>query len=510
MKICFFLQRRFAPIGHEIVRTLRQKYGLKEFCAFVELRSSFDFLSRQKDIPYTKLILAEEIIAGYKEEKLDLSYLESLEKKYGIPNLWPFINHDRVIRYNLLLRAYPSDSSPYTRIDMLKMLQRTARSLEKFLDEEKPDAVFFSVVSDMASYLLYEMAKKRGMKILGLYSPRLGERYAITHDYFRYAALEEAARDMRGKPKENSTFRTEATQYLRAFQKEPTYYLEASGGASVFIRTPIGRAAHFRFLAPQRFLKSMHWALRSFYVYWSNPCRSDFTTIKPWYELFDKIVRRLRVVRGYHSLYSSAPDGSEPFAYFALQSEPEALPMLLSPAYAFEQQWVIKQIARSLPVRYMLYVKEHPVMVGKRPRRYYEEFLKIPNVRVLDPATSSLGLMEKAALVSTISGTAGMEAAFLKKPVIVFSHVFYTMLPNVTRCANIDDLPALIASALEKSQYDEERTVDFIGAIYKESVPVDLTKLWTVQGSRMTVDEKRELDPLADLIARTLKLTTSQ
>ena len=505
MKLCLFLQRRFAPIGHELVRALHEKYGVEEFCGYVELRSSFAFLSHQHDIRYTKLILGEEILAGYREEKLDMAYLNSLEKKYGISSLWPLINLDRVIRYNLLRRAYPSDSSPYSREDMLKMLQRLARALERFLDEEKPDAIFFSVVSDLGSYLLYEMAKQRGIKILGLYNPRLGERYAITDDYFQYRSLEKAMRSLQ-KP-EHIQLRGKAARYLQEFQKEPAYYLEASGGAAEFTRAPVGATAHLRFLSPRRFIRSVVWTLRSFYLYWGNSHRDDFTTIPPWYELYDKFVRKVRVVRGYRDFYSPVPAEGQSFAYFPLQLEPEALPMLLAPNYAFEQVWTIKQIARALPVSCMLYVKDHPVMVGRRPRSYYKELLKIPNVRLLDPAASSLKLCAAAKLVCAITGTAGMEAAFLKKPVIVFADVFYTLLPNVIRCTSVEELPELITSALHESGYEEAATVDFIAAIYKESVFVDLTKLWTVQGSHMSAEEKRELEPLADLIADRLQLS---
>lgn len=504
MKICFFLQRRFAPIGLELAKTLKAQYGVEEFCGYVELRASFEMLANQNDIPFTKLILGEEILSGYKEERVDMEYLDSLQKRFGMSSLWPLIQLDRVIRYNLLRRAYPSDISPYSREEMLQMLQRLARALERFLDEEKPDAVFFSVVSDLGSYLLYELAKERGIKILGLYNPRLGERYALTGDYFHYGSLERAMRNMQ-KP-EHAQLRNKAARYLQEFQKEPAYYLEASGGAAQFTKAPVGAAAHLRFLSPRRFLRSLVWTLRSFYLYWSNPHRADFTTITPWHELYDKFVRKLRAVRGYRGLYSPAPEEDEPFAYFPLQLEPEALPMLLAPSYAFEQIWVIKQVARSLPVNCTLCVKDHPVMSGRRPRRYYKELLKIPNVKLLDPAASSLKLSQETKLLCAITGTAGMEAAFLKKPVIVFANVFYSMLPNVYRCRSVEELPGLITAALRQSGYDEQKTIDFIGAIYKESVFVDLTKLWTVQGSRMSAEEKKELEPLAELIAEKLDL----
>ena len=61
MKGCFILQRRFALIGHELAVLLRDRGEVDECCAYVHLRSSYDFLAGQKEISYTNLILDEEI-----------------------------------------------------------------------------------------------------------------------------------------------------------------------------------------------------------------------------------------------------------------------------------------------------------------------------------------------------------------------------------------------------------------------------------------------------------------
>jgi hypothetical protein len=250
---------------------------------------------------------------------------------------------------------------------------------------------------------------------------------------------------------------------------------------------------------------SFYWFFKSFYVYFRDPRRHDYTALKPWYEAIDKLKRKLRVLRGYKSFYSSV-DFEEPYAFMALQSEPEALPMLFAPNYAFEQVWLIKQIARSLPVRFILYVKEHPVMVGRRTRGYYAELAKIPNVKIVEPTVSSLKLIAGAEVVLTTSGTAGMEAALLKKPTIVFSDILYGTLPGVWRCKSVENLPELIQKSLQPFVYDDQKATELIAAMYKESVPVDLTHLWSVRKGHLSDDEKQTLMPLADLIAKKLHL----
>ena len=61
MKICFLLQRGFALIGHALAQILQDKHGINEFCGYVYLRSSYDFLVSQPDVKYTKLLLDEDI-----------------------------------------------------------------------------------------------------------------------------------------------------------------------------------------------------------------------------------------------------------------------------------------------------------------------------------------------------------------------------------------------------------------------------------------------------------------
>ena len=47
----------------------------------------------------------------------------------------------------------------------MKIFQVTAKAVLKFLDEENR-ILSFSIVSNLGSYLLYEVAKKKGLKLL--------------------------------------------------------------------------------------------------------------------------------------------------------------------------------------------------------------------------------------------------------------------------------------------------------------------------------------------------------
>ncbi len=504
MKGCFYLQRRFAFIGHELAKILQAEHGVTEFCGYVEQRSSLVFLQKQSEIKYQTLLLDEEIVENFVNTPLDLAYLQKLENTYGQPNLWAPLLEDRVIRYSLLLRAYPSDQSQYTHEEMLRMLQSVARAIETMLDEQKPDFVFMSVISGLGSYLLYLIAKAKGIKTIMLYNPRLEERYAITENPFSYDSLIAEIVTISGRNDVDQEYVARAEKFITEFKNKPAYYLEKSKAVGQYQKTTTV-AAHFKFLKIANIGRSVTWLFKSFYDFYTSPAKTDYSTINPWFETWDKIIRKARVVRGYADLYD-IPKPGEDYAFFPLQSEPEGLPMLLAPNYATDQIWVIKQIARSLPVHFTLYVKEHPVMVGKRPRWYYQAIKKIPNVRLLDPHTSALQLVANTKLVFTISSTTGMEAILLGKPLITLSDAFYNVVTGVGRCHSVEDLPKMVQEKLAGFAYDQEMIVNTVAALFKESVAVDLTQLWDIEGGCAIEKKKNTLVPLAQLIMK--KITT--
>ncbi len=504
MKGCFYLQRQFAYIGHTMISLLKERHNINDFCGYVLLRSSFQFLRNQKEVSYTSLLLEDDILAQYKNEKIDYTYLSYLEKEYGIPNLWPFIIPDRVIRYNLYLRAYPHDVSVYTHEDMIKMLQVTARAIIEFFEKENPDFIVFSVVGNLSSMLLYHIAKKKGIRTFIIEGPRIGIRYFFTERYDRSTFLEQRLKEMQKiTPSENKPCFAEARKFLSDFQSAPRYFLQGASIAEVVTTNfDVRRLRYFKFLLPHNLFRSMRWTVHAVLQYLCNTNKDDYIIMKPWHELIDKVTRKVRILRGYGDLYDK-PVSGEDFAYFALHTEPEAYPMVLAPFY-IDQLWLAKQIARSLPLSYKLYVKDHPVMMGLRTRGYYKELKKIPNIRLINPAVSSLELIQKGKLTLTITGTTGWEAALLKKPVIIFGNMYYDTLAGVKKCLNIQDLPFLIKQQLESFFYDEEELLDLIASAIEESVDVDFIQMWDIEGGVEFKKNRERLIPFVDLLAKKL------
>lgn len=502
MKICFFLQRRWVLIGHSIACNLKKNFPDTEFCAFVGMRPSLEFLEQQKDIPYTSLLLEEDIHKKLYDEKLDLAYLRDLEKEYGIPNLWPYIYYDRVILSGQLVREYPHDKAFLSYEGMMKRVQVTAKSVIEFLDREKPDVLVFSVIGSIGSSLLYNIAKKRGIKTINIELTRIHNGIAFSENYKTFTWVKKRFAEI--EKGQSSPRREDAKKFLAEFRDRPAPYHQQF---AVF-KKQANRRANLAFLAPNKLIRSMGWHFTTFFKDLKKRKNSDYTDVFIWWIIWDKLKRKCRGLVGYSDLYSVI-NPNDRYAFYPLHYDPETATMLYAPRYT-DQIHLIRQIARSLPLDMKLYVKEHPGMMGYRPRSFYKTLLNIPNVALVPTQENGFDLARNAELTTTITSTGGWESVLLKKPVITFGDVYYNDIPGVKRCHSFEDLADLVKEQLEEWEHNEDQLVNYISALLEESVPVDYYDLWLKAETETEVMKNEGISELARSLAEKLGFNQKQ
>ena len=160
---------------------------------------------------------------------------------------------------------------------------------------------------------------------------------------------------------------------------------------------------------------------------------------------------------------------NENFIYFPLHVDNERALLIDAPLFT-DQIEIIRQIVKSLPVGYQLFVKEHPSQFvrGWRKTSEYNEIMKIPNVTLFHPEVPSEEFYKKCSAVITITGTSGFEAAIYGKPAITFVDTGYTILPSVFRLEKIEDLRKIIQKALETKvlSSDVDKYLNFLDKHY--------------------------------------------
>jgi len=141
--------------------------------------------------------------------------------------------------------------------------------------------------------------------------------------------------------------------------------------------------------------------------------------------------RRRDYAKTMDKICNNSPDLNLDYVYFPLHLQPEMTTSLLGGKYC-DQVLAVEDLSRILPDNWKIYVKENPSQgFFQRDEYFFKRLLNIPNVEFVGKEVSSIELIKKSKIVSTISGTAGWEAILIGKPVIIFGRAWYLKSPGV-------------------------------------------------------------------------------
>jgi len=127
----------------------------------------------------------------------------------------------------------------------------------------------------------------------------------------------------------------------------------------------------------------------------------------------------------------------EKYVLFPLQFYPETSSTFWANDQ-HDQAAVVGRVASALPFGWNLAVKEHVVFSGYRTFADYRRIQSLPNVRLVNPMTSTRRLIEQSSGVVTLSSTAGLEALILGKPVLMLGEGMYRGFDGVITLPTAD------------------------------------------------------------------------
>ncbi len=475
MKIMFFFNWEFSNFCHALAKFVKNKYEDASFCGVVVQKKDLPALQNQKDVDY-ELVVLRDIFNKYKEEKVDDEFLKKLEKEYGNPYLLEMVYSDREI-------VPPFASNSYSHDDVKKMIQVLFKGFEEFIDRTKPDYFMFDCIASLPSFVLYAVAKKKGVKPIGFTYSRVEDRcYFVSNPYDNPEAVIEAFEKIRKTGKRPKEAHEQALDFLKRFRTadlKPKYIQNLP-------------------ISEKKVFSARHYFLRFFEYWWQYYLEDQASEYNlrgktPFNRTLEKITQVGRKMR--YKDFFERPDYNEEFVYYPLHLDPELATMVQGPPYV-DQLNLIRLIARSIPITCRLYVKEHPLMYkrGWRATGFYKELKRIPNVKLIDPTVSSRDIIKNAKLVFSITGTVGFETILHKKPVLVFGDCVYSPLSFIGKNVNPMQLPQTIQSLIAQYKHDEEELVDFLTAIYEKSIGVDLSLLFGYVYPDITADQIAKLD----------------
>ncbi len=162
------------------------------------------------------------------------------------------------------------------------------------------------------------------------------------------------------------------------------------------------------------------------------------------------------------------------YVYYALHYEPEATLNGLEPHFT-NQMYAIELLSKSVPVGVDVRIKEHPAGVGNRPSNWIDTVAKFPRVKLVHPFENSIELIRGSLATATITGTAGLEAALLGKPVISFGPNYrYNFVDHVWHA---NDLLSLRSVLKEIESIKDFKGLERNGKVLMKAIDMTCFKL---------------------------------
>jgi hypothetical protein len=168
------------------------------------------------------------------------------------------------------------------------------------------------------------------------------------------------------------------------------------------------------------------------------------------------------------------------YIYFPLHYQPELTTNPLGGAFV-DQISALALLGKHVPPHYKIVVKEHPMQtwVGRGHNFYQNIVDQCKNVIFVNKSTSSHQLINNAIAVATITGTAGWEALFRKKPVLLFGNIFYELAPGVFKISSNDECLHAINDIIDnRFSYDERLLKLFLIALESTSITTIVDSLY--------------------------------
>jgi len=382
-------------------------------------------------------------------------------------SLWHAILADRRLSFGPLSKAKQDYRSRYSEEELLAILDRALVAIDRFIDEVAPDAAISFGSATFGDYLFEVLLKKKEIPFWQIKATKIANNVAM-FDAGIDLPGNVIARFRSDEPFPAAT-REAAERYIASVEKRGVKY----EGAILFSRERMLR----RLLrAPQRLLGALRRDLR---IRRDPVLRAD-PHLPPAFRSawLTEVIHPLRTFALGRRLPLLSPPDIERlgnFAFYPMHFEPEVSLQVFGRPFQ-NQIELVRALALSLPAGMRLLVKEHPRSLGFRKEAYYRKLLAIPNVRLVDPFVPTVDIVRRAGLVCVVSGSVGLEAIVLGKPLLVFGRTLYGLLPRgmVQQAVDLNGLDRQVIAFLKAYSFEREAVIRYLSTFLSLSAPVDL------------------------------------
>lgn len=413
-----------------------------------------------------------EVTGVGRRRQVDWEKLARYEEVLGDPTLWNALLADRRVFFGKFCKSRQDYRPRFSYQQMAGIVLEALERLEALFDQVKPDLVLSFGTATVGDYLCHSFARARGIAYFQFKSTKV-KNYVALHD--TGVGLSSHIRCAYDNPAMLSeTALAEAREFIESVYTQGVVYegILLSSRDRMFARLRSAPLACLKALAAEvRFqLDSLR----------RNDSHLPGVFMPVWYSQVVQPLRALGVEKSLRSNKKYVESTSQleqlgAFVLYPLHFEPEVSLQIFGRPFQ-NQIELVRNLALSVPIGTKILVKEHPRSLGFRKMAYYQKLLDIPNVYLVNPYIRAVNLVRFARAIAVVSGTIGLEAAILEKPVLIFGRVGYEILPE-TMVRSIRDLHRLgdeYRDLLARYRYDRTAIERYLAATVQGAVPVDL------------------------------------
>ena len=325
-------------------------------------------------------------------------------------------------------------------------------------DTHQVDCVLFNETPHFPfDYVLYAMAKERGVKILRFSPTHMHSRVLLAGEVEKTPAYLEAI-DINQKPTQ------EIAEYMNRlagdYSKAVPFYMKNITDKSFSLQkltTFLRQGWRYLYAAPNSPLKG-----KESFV---NEMRLPGLYLG-YYRLVGNLYKK-RLQKKYSTL-SVDVDLKQNYIYMPLHYQPEKTTCPEGGVFV-DQYLVVAMISKALPKGWKVYVKEHvsqfsTKLYGERGRSaiFYDQLLALGNVELVSLSYQSFDLIDNAKAVATVTGTSALEAINRGHVALIFGNVWFQSCEGIIFVSTKKD----ILEALKKIEHGYEPSKEKIEAFF--------------------------------------------
>ena len=422
-KIFFWLDANFLMY---ILSYHLQKKIDADFYAIYDLpNKTRTFFQNQKLVNFKKAWYYNDQI-NFKKNEIDMEYLSNFEKKYDI-GLWNLAVNERLFyRFNRFHK--------FSTEEIWLILEQECKFFENILDEIKPDFFVTREPFLHQDELFYQMCRAKGIKVLVSSGTKSFNKCMISEHPAEFD-------DSSISDSEISTKITSFSELAKSIESPDVIHQHKAYREKwrTSNRKRVSAAIEFIFNSNNKNTKT-HFAYFG---------RSKSAVLL---DAIKQVLQKQSRSSFLNKNISTSINHDEKFVYFPLGVDQEHNLLIGAPFYT-NQIEVIRHVAKSIPINYKLYVKEHPTSAMRNWKSIsdYKEIMNIPNVRLLHHSAPKDELYQNCSLVISAMGSSCLDAAFYGKPSVVFGKMYYSILPSVHQVKTLSKLPEIIRSSLQET-----------------------------------------------------------